>query len=126
MASIYKIGTTTGNKVTLDTLVTHDPQPAFAHYADYAQLGDGTRRGIGYLMAEWRWAFITRSDAIALRTYCADVSGAVYITTPDTDGVFTGYGATMHWPQIPEPLHGDYFEDFVIEFTEMVEAGGTT
>jgi len=126
MASIYKIGTTSGNKVALDTLVPRDPQPAMAHYADYVQLGDGTRRGVGYLQAEWRWQFITWDEVDALKAYCSGVSAAVYITTPDNTGDWTGYSATMHWPQIPEPLHGSYAEDFVIEFTELVPAGGTT
>jgi len=126
MSSQYRIGTTTGNKVTLDTLTNNDPQPAFAHYADYVPLGDGTIRGVGWLEAEWRWRQIHRNDVAALRTYCSGVTANVYITTPDTDGVMTGYAAVMVWPQIPEPLHGDYFEDFPVRFIQMVEAGGTT
>lgn len=126
MASKYRIGTTTGNKVTLDTLVGLEPQPAFAHYADYVALGDGTIRGVGWLEAEWRWKLIHRDDVAALRAYCAGVTGDVYITTVDTDGVFTGYSAVMVWPQQPEPLHGDYLDDFAVRFIQMVEAGGTT
>lgn len=126
MASNYRIGTTSGNKVTLDTLVPRDPQPAFAHYASYSMLGDGTARGVGWLQAEWRWAFISLTEIAALKTYCAGTSAVVYITTPDNEGDWTGYSATIIWPQITEPLHGDYVQDFVIQFVELVAAGGTT
>lgn len=126
MASSYRIGTTAGNKVTLDTLAALDPQPAFAHYADYVSLGDGTLRGVGWLQAEWRWKQIHKDDVAALRAYCAGLTANVYITTPDTDGVFTGYSAVMLWPGVPEPLYGDYFDDFAVQFVQLVEAGGTT
>lgn len=126
MASLYKIGTTSGNKVALSTLTQHDPQPALAYYAEYIKLGDGTRRGAGWIMAEWRWKYISWDEIAALKTYCTGISAAVYITTPDNEGDWTDYSARMHWPQITEPLHGAYAEDFVIEFTELVAAGGTT
>ncbi len=126
MASTYRIGTATNNKVTLDTLVGRDPQPAAAHYASYSMLGDGTARGVGWLQCEWRWFAISRDEITALRTYCTGTSAAVYITTIDTDGVFTGYSATMIWPQIPEPHMGEFFNDFVVRFIELVAAGGTT
>jgi len=126
MASSYRIGTTVGNKVTLDTLVPRDPQPAPAHYASYSMLGDGTARGVGWLQCEWRWFAISRDEVTALRSYCAGTSAAVYITTIDIDGDFTGYSATMIWPQIPEPEVGEFFSDFVIQFVELVAAGGTT
>ena len=126
MASKYKMGTTSGNKVTLDTLVPRDPQPALAHYAEYIRLGDGTTRGAGWIQAEWRWEFISLTEIAALKAYCTGITASVYITTLDNEGDWTGYSATMVWPQISEPLHGDYIQDFVIEFVELVASGGTT
>jgi len=126
MASKYKIGTTSGNKVTIDTLVPRDPQPSLAHYAEYVMLGDGTARGTGWLEAEWRWKNISWTEIAALKAYCAGVSATVYITTPDNEGDWTGYSATMIWPQISEPDRGDYAEDFAVRFVKLVAAGGTT
>lgn len=123
--SSYRIGTAANNKTEIDLLgIINDPQPALAHYAEYVRLGDGTTRGAGWLQCEWRWKYITYTEIAFLRAYCAGVSAAVHIVTPNTDGTFAAYSATMNWPQIPEPLHGSYLDDFVIEFTEMILTGG--
>jgi len=126
MASSYQIGTTEGGMATLDTLYLRDPQPAPAHYSEYIELLDGTVRGVGWLQAEWRWSVLSTTDIASLRAFCTGSSAAVYIVTPDADGAFVSYTAIMSMPQIPEVHHGDYFEDFAIAFTKLVEIPGTT
>ncbi len=120
MASSYKIGADSGSLVTLDTVINHDPQPSPVHYAKYAGLGDGNTRGIGWLEAEWRWAFIDTSEVAALRAYCTNISGAICIKTVDIDGTFKVYDAIVIWPQMPDTLQDFYFRDFVLRFVELV------
>ena len=125
MASSYYIGASAGDLTELDDLSLRDPQPAPVFYAEYVECGDGTTRGIGWLETEWRWSVISTTDIDALRDFCTGVSGTIYIITPDIDGVFKAYSAVMVWPQSPEALHGDYFQDFAIRFVQLVEIPGS-
>lgn len=125
MTSAYEIDTTS-ETVPLDELSIHDPQPAPAQYAEYVSLGNGNSHGVGYKIAEWRWDFLSIAEIAILRGYCTDVADDVYITTPDVDGTFMDFTATMIWPQSPEPDRGDFFKDFAIQFIKLVEVPGTT
>jgi hypothetical protein len=125
MTSEYYIGEDSETMVALDTLVERDPQPAPAHYAQYIELGDGSTRGVGWLETEWRWKLIHIDEISALRAYCAAVTAEVAIVTPDVDGIFTTFDALAIWPQAPETLHGDWFQDFAVRFVQLVEVAGT-
>lgn len=120
MTTDYRIGLTAGTMTTLATLGVTDPDPLPAHYAETIVLGDGTQRGAGWLQAEWRWQRLYLSELLALQAYCPGESASVYIKTLKRGGGFQAYTATMVWPQIEPAYRGDCYDDFVIEFRELV------
>ena len=115
---VYRIGTTSGNMVSLESLGIPLPKAAIVDYAEYITLGDGTNRGTGWLCCEWRWAHLTLTQLAALRAYCTGESAAVYIQTLTETGTYAVYTATMVWP-VRKPPKVDFVMDFAVEFRAM-------
>src|SRR5512142_323364 len=58
-----------------------DPQWTYEPYSSYANLGDGTRRGLGFPVATWHWQFLRDTQREALRALCPGLSASVYVRT---------------------------------------------
>lgn len=117
----YQIGTTANNLVSLESLGVTEaaPKATVPEYERYDTLGNGTQRGRGWLVCEWRFPYISLTAIAALRaTYCTGKSADVYIRTLGEAGTYSVYSATMHWPQ-KLPPKVDFIADFVIRFTNM-------
>lgn len=123
MTTDYRIGLSIGTLATLSGLSVTDPDPLPVHYAKREELGDGTIRGVGYLMAEWRWARLYTSELNVLRTYCPGESASVYIKTLNRNGGWQGFSATMIMPEVEPAYRADVYDDFVVIFTELIEVG---
>lgn len=123
MTTDYKIGTSLGGMSTLASLSITDPQALPVHYAEQVILGDGTARGLGWKQCEWRWARLYLAEVNVLQAYCPSSSASpIYIKTLNRGGGFQAYSATMIWPQVEPAGQSDCYFDFVIRFTELVEA----
>lgn len=123
MTTDYKIGLTVGGLSTLSTLGVTDPDPLPSHYAESVTLGDGTQRGAGWLQAEWRWSRLYLDELRALQVYCPGSSASVVVKTLNRGGGFQVYNATMVWPQWEPAYQSDCYDDFVIQFRELVAVG---
>jgi hypothetical protein len=105
------------------------PLPAASpvSYAAIADLGNAKTRGLGYLMCEWRWAYLASANVSALRVYCPEPqqSGDIYIKTLKTAGGMGVYAGVIIWPQVEPAGDDDCYNDFVIQFRALVEQTST-
>jgi hypothetical protein len=124
MASSYEIGTTLETLTALDALTTPvvEPNFEFQQFGDEVTLGNGSTRGIGFPIARWIFAVIDDGGAqrTQLKSFCAEKSAPVYITTNDNSGTFKTYSAIMHWP-LKEQKDNNWDNNLVLEFTQLVE-----
>jgi hypothetical protein len=116
---------TGANTVNLEDLTTplDAPRSSFVDYSQTIPLGDGTVRGAGWPIAEWRWGYMSQAQRDQLRTFCTGASAAVYVRTRenDTSDAYQRYTCTMIWPTDgEEKVHGKRL-DFVVTFQNLVE-----
>jgi hypothetical protein len=122
MSSSFQIATYAagvGALASLDELtpaVSPDPQFLFYTYAELVKLGDGTIRGVGPSATEWFFALLTTAQRNVLAAYCTAASAQVYIQTPDIDGTFIIYLATMSLPEEEPPIKGGLVKNYTIRF----------
>lgn len=132
----FMIGTYAGGLAGMDALDTVlsranipvDPDWDFVPYIGYADVGDGSRLGIGYPTANWHWNFLTQAQRDILKTYCSTgLSAHILIKTrtnePDAYGSyeFKTYECIMYWPPAQEQHEGVMITDFTLEFKFLVE-----
>lgn len=119
----YEIGATlsTTSLEALATPVTY-PRSSYLGFSRYIDLGDGTRKGVGWKMARWHWDVISRAERDMLRTFCTGASAEVYINTRknDTSDVYDKFSCVMIWPE-EEEKDANRRRDFTIEFRNLVE-----
>ena len=127
MALDYRIGSTIGTMATLVSLGIQEPQIVPVHYAEYIPLGDGSMRGAGWLQCEWRWGTLDKWEVTQLRTLCPepDASASVAIKTVKSGGGMENYNCTLIWPQIEPAAEGDWYEDVVFMFIQMIRETST-
>jgi len=122
MAHDYEIGTTEVGMENLADLTVPVPEPKsdYQEYSRHLTLGDGTVRGAGWTIAEWRWTYLTRPQRDQLKTFCAGASASIYIKTRtnETEDVYDVFTAVMIWP-IDEEKSFSRRMDFVIRFTNL-------
>jgi len=121
----YKIGTTSGNMVTLASLGVVDPRGIYQSYSKAIEVPSGYIRGHGLPKAIWHWDYCHYNWRNTLRTYCTGASVLVYIETITTEKVsnvvdaYKQFSAIMRWPEIEE-IDMHYRMDFEIEFINLV------
>jgi hypothetical protein len=121
----FRIGTTSGGMVTLESLGIPDPKWDYQSYAQAVPLGSGLVRGLGGATARWRWAVLSQADRNSLRTYCTGASAAVYIETRTTEKIssvsdqFDEFTANMTWTEL-EDIQGGRRVGFEIIFKNLV------
>ncbi len=120
----YEIGLNYGGMTNVEELATPLPAPksTFRPYSQRRNLGDGTVRGLGWVIATWRFGILKPALRDQLRTFCAGASAEVYIKTRknNTLDAYQVYTAVMIWPEEEEKRAGRRM-DFVIEFRNLVE-----
>ena len=114
----YGIGTTANNIVSLQSLGIDPPVPAIPEYGRYIEQGDGVMKGIGWLMAVWRFPWVSSAGIVNLRTYISGKSATVYIRTLNEDKSYSVYSAIGTW-QDKLPPKVDDIDNFVITFKNM-------
>jgi hypothetical protein len=120
VSSAYKIGTTAGNIAAIDTLFS-SPRDCEPHgdpidYAESVELGDGTRRGMGWLRQNWHWDFLSES----MRNSLFALMGPVYICTRMNSGSFGYFTAELVWPQTEPEHYANRVLDLTIELRKLV------
>jgi len=111
---VYRIGTTSGNMASLESLGVPIPKAAPVDYAGYITLGDGSSRGIGWLCCEWRWAHLTLTQLAVIQAYFP----TVYIQTLTEDGTYDVFTGTMVLPPKKAPKV-NFMLDYAVEFRGM-------
>lgn len=113
MAREYKIGLNHAGLAYFSAIAVPMPDPR-GEAMDYAQptdLGDGTKRGLGWLQQTWHWGFLTEAQRNHLHdTYTGKT---VNVLTRKNDGTFAEYTALFTWPE-NEPEH---YANRVIDIT---------
>lgn len=123
----FKIGTTSGGKVTLASLSIPNPHPVWKDAVSKVKLGNNAARYLGAPVLEWHWGFLTAAQRDTLRTYCTGASADVFITTPTTNksggvsNVAVNYEAQMWWPspETPEDPQTGRRLEFVLTFKQL-------
>lgn|SRR5574340_527964 len=121
----FRIGSSVGGMVTLESLGIEDPKWDYEFYAVPVLLGDGLVRGVGAPIARWRWGSLGQAERNLLRTYCTGASAAVYIETRIKDKIgatadaFDEFTANMIWPAA-EDWQGGRRIGFEIMFRNLV------
>lgn len=131
MAIEYKIGSSLGGMVALDSLtgfVTgEEPNATPVYYAEYIDLGNGNARGAGWLQCEWRFFQLSTKQVNALSVYCADpaTNASIFIKTLKRGGGTSVYSGVVIWPQIEPAEDGGCYRDFVLRFRNLTEEAAT-
>lgn len=105
----------------LTTPVLVDPQFFFQPYRQRVRLGDGSYRGIGAPVAEWRFPLLSLAERNQLATFCSGASARVYIATPDNTGSFLHYLAVMLLPESEPANKAGLIQGYVVRFEQMEE-----
>lgn len=122
----YKIGTSFASLTNIESLATpvRPPKSTFRPCSDTKKLGSGLVRGVGFPIATWSWAVISRAERDALRAFCPGQSEQVYIQTKTMDGsdTYKTYYAVMVWnTQGEERDMGQKRVNLSITFQALVE-----
>jgi hypothetical protein len=122
----YQLGSTFAGMQNIESILTpvrpgqnyapkHDP----VDYSQIVSLGNGEKRGSGWLRTAWHWNYLPLSRYTTLKTYCTGLSASVFIKTKKNDGTYQVYTATMLWPEKePEP-DANVVKDITIEFIKL-------
>jgi len=106
--------------ITADRALEWEFQP----YASSVTLGDGTKFGIGFPIATWKFRALRPEQRENLKDYCATLSGDVYIRTATNETaagvrVWDDFQAKMKWTDGIEIIGVDAVEEVVIQFTHL-------
>lgn len=119
----YRIGLTQGAMTNIESLPVSLPVPRviFRDHAEIVTAASGRRYGRGRPVCQWIFALLTSTQRAQLKTYCAGVSGVVFISTLTNDDQYRDYRAIMHWPDEEErdPSKRRDRLEFTIEFTHL-------
>ena len=98
------------------------PKSPFSPYSTLVNLADGTVRGAGWRMTDWKWDFLTHVQRDALRVFCPSASNTVCMTTRtvDNNDEYQTYNAVIVWPQPPEDRFAGRRLNFAVHFQAMV------
>jgi hypothetical protein len=100
MAMEYKIGTSVGTLVTLDTLGFLEPKNTYQENSVITAAANARRYGHGYGVCNWDWGFVSLAARNALRSgYCTGRSGDVVVRTRKDDGTYANFTAVIIWPE---------------------------
>lgn len=122
----FKIGTQAGGVAGLTllsalTTPVPTPQAVYQPFQELESLGSLTKRGTGYVSAEWTFPVLTLAQRTQLKTFSSGASATVCIRTINEAGTYANYWATLVWP-LPEPrIRAGFLHDFVLRF-EALEA----
>ena len=113
----YKIGTTYGGMVNVETLSTTKPNMAprsqYYAYAETIQTGARSYTTRGNPFTTWYWGFMPKEMFNSLRTLCPGASAAIYIDTLKEDRTtYEHYTAIMVWPD-PNELEFNFKDEAV-------------
>ncbi len=123
MTSSYQIAATLEALAPIDTLfeTRKDTQPRSypMDYAQYFTLGDGTKRGIGYVNQQWHWDALSEG----MRDNLHALIGNVYITTPcmEDNSTFKTYSCELIWPEKEPEHYSGYVLDLTITLQNLIE-----
>lgn len=114
----YKIGTSYAGMTYFSalTIPTADPRGDPMEYSNVVEIGNGTRKNLGWLRQMWHWDFLTEAQTSQLRAFL----GSVYVTTRKNDGTFGVYTATLVWPEEEPEHYANRVLDITIELRKLV------
>ena len=101
--------------------VLSPPQAPFKPYAEYADLGDGTKLGNGGASSEWIFPIIQVDEAAQLAEFCPNGCALVYFSTPDHLGQYHTYLASMVWPIESPVIKAGQMENLIIHYDIIEE-----
>lgn len=121
----YKIGATYAGMDYVENLggsagQHFAPEAYPIDYSEVVTLGNGMRRGLGWLTTKWHWGFLPIAQYNALKAFCAGLASQVYIKTRNNDGTFGVYTAIMLWPEKEPERRAGRVLDVTIEFTKLI------
>ncbi len=120
ISSIYRIGTTYGGMVDVVSFAANmrdkEPRGLPIDYSQNIDLGDGTRKGMGWQTQDWHWDFMSETMRNSLHAFI----GPVYIQTRMNDGAFGYFTAVMVWPDAESEHYSDRVLDLTITFRKMI------
>lgn len=111
----YAIGASTSALVSLESLGIPTPKASAPDYEIYVTAGDGTRSGQGWLSCEWRFAYLTLTQAAILEGY----EGACGVCTLTHAGLYVVYSAILTLPPRRSPKV-NFLQDYVATFYSLV------
>jgi hypothetical protein len=89
------------------------PKTSFQEATAFEKKADANIKKLGDPIIIWRFTdYVPKTAALALRAHLSagDMSGEVYIASPDQDGDMQNWKTIMNWPT--EPLEYVAFEGF--------------
>lgn len=106
--------------VRVTSLATDMLEPASTPqtYSASRALLDGTVRGMGWAITEWKWGFLLVAQRNALKALCPGKSVSTFIDTRDEADTFVTYRAVMVWQDRPE-IFANRWLNFVLQFRKM-------
>lgn len=126
-----KIGTSVGG-LTAVTALTYSgaaancppPKVSFQQFAEVQEVANGNLRGLGKPIITWRLRHVPYKAVQALRDLITDpnLSGTIYIASPDKDGNIQNWQAVVQWPLDFTPYEAfDYWESLTLVFKRCVQ-----
>jgi hypothetical protein len=110
MASVFKIGATSGGITSLDALTTAcpDPQQSFNQFRRKDRLGDMTMKGRGPQTILWTFPLLEVAQLTQLETFQS--TSPIYIQSPKRDASLGMFEVLMNW--IDPREDGDHMNGF--------------
>lgn len=99
------------------------PRTSFQQFAELAETANGNLRGLGKPVIIWTFADIPYEAVNALRDQLTNpnMSGAIFLASPDKDMMIQNYAAVMQWPLEPASyVQFGRWEELVLTFKRCV------
>ena len=129
--SDIKIGPSVGGLVAVISLQysgsdagAPPPSTRFQQFAKVRETADGNLRGLGKPVIIWILRHMPYAAVQALRDQLTDpdMSGTVYIASPDKDGNIQNWECVAQWPLRPSSYEAfDYWEELTLTFKRCVQ-----
>jgi len=112
----YAIGADAGSLEYLFDLDIKPPRQSYQPFSKWLDLPDGSRRGAGFPIALWEYAYLSDAEATQLRALCPNGSGEVHVRTLNDSLVWHTYRAMMTWPEDEPEVEIDHRMRVTIRF----------
>ena len=98
MASVFKIGTTSGGITSLDglTVAVPNPQPEYQLFRAVKRLGNMKTKGFGPATVIWSFSILEVGEVTQLYTFLS--TSPIYIQTRKQDDSLGIFEVEMNWP----------------------------